>query len=67
MSTTVSDCAASDGDLCTFPSFALRCRVDDPDAPTEVTVYPGDADDVALATTWLSASLDDAVPLAEAR
>ncbi|UIP00911.1 hypothetical protein Hbl1158_06015 [Halobaculum sp. CBA1158] len=35
--------------------------------PDRCTVYPADADDVALVTTWLSVNADCLVPLEEVR
>jgi hypothetical protein len=54
-------------DLCSSPEFDLTAAVDDPEAPAEVTVYPADADADALVTTWVSADVDAAVDLADAR
>lgn len=62
MSATLDDCDAGGG-LCAPPSFELGYEVDDPAEPTEVTVYPDDADEDELVTTWISVDADDAVPL----
>ena len=67
MSVTDVDCTASDDALCAFPEFDLCGLVDDEDDPTEVTVYPTDADAETLATTWLTADVDATVALADAR
>jgi hypothetical protein len=66
MSVVDHDCTVGD-DLCTYPEFGLCVLADDPDDPGEVTLYPRDADDETLSTTWLSADVDHAVPLTEAR
>lgn len=66
MSVVERDCTA-EGDLCSYPEFDLGALLDDPEAPAEVTLYPLDADEAALSTTWLSADVDDAVPLTGAR
>lgn len=50
-----------------FPSFDLCAQVDDADDPDAVTLFPADADDRTLLTTWLTADVDAAVPLADAR
>jgi len=67
VSVTDVDCAAAEGSLCEYPEFDLDAALDDPDDPEAVTVFPRDADDAELATTWLTAGTDDVVPLAEAR
>lgn len=61
------ECPASEPSLCEFPRFALRSLVDDEDDPAEVTLYPADADEESLATTWLTMPVDVAVDLAAAR
>jgi len=43
----------------TWPEFDLACRVEEHDGDAECTVYPADADDDTLVTTWLTAA-DDA-------
>lgn len=60
------DCEAPP-ELCAYPEFELCCRVDDREDPAEVTVYPADADDEALVTTWLTVDAEHAVPLEAAR
>lgn len=44
-----------------LPSFELEYGLDDPEAPTAVTVFAPDAADVS--TAWLSIDADHAVPL----
>lgn len=43
----------------TWPEFDLACRVEEQDDGVECTVYPADADEETLVTTWLTAA-DDA-------
>jgi len=62
----VADCPYGE-ELCAPPEFALTAALDDPEAPAEVTVYPGDADPEALVTTWVSAEADAVVDLADVR
>lgn len=66
MSTAVDDCPFGD-ERCAPPSFELASTVDDPDDPGEVTVFPADADDESLVTTWISVDPDGAVPLEDVR
>lgn len=48
--------------LSSYPEYGLSCRYDDEDDPDEVTVFEGRA--VGDTTTeWLTASVDDTVPL----
>jgi len=62
----VEDCPYGD-DLCSSPEFDLTGTLDDPEEPSELTVFPADADPDALVTTWVSADADAAVDLADAR
>lgn len=48
-------------DSARLPTFELDYGFDDPDAPTAVTVFAPDADDVS--TAWLSMDAGHAVPL----
>lgn len=58
---TVDQRAVRPEDLDALPEFDLRHAVDDPDAPTSVTVYDPRADDST--TAWLTADLPWAVDL----
>lgn len=49
-----------------FPEFELSYLLDDSDDPREVTLFPGEGTD-DLATEWLSADVDTAVPIEDAR
>jgi hypothetical protein len=60
-----TDCP--DDERCEPPAPALRYALDDPADPATVTVYPGEADEADLVTTWVSVDVDSAVPLAEMR
>ncbi|WEL19634.1 hypothetical protein [Candidatus Nanohalococcus occultus] len=55
----------NNGDYNLEPSepYELERRLDDPDDPSEVTIYDPDADN--LTTTWLTADLEVAVDLEE--
>lgn len=64
---SAADCPASEDALCEFPSFDLCAQVDDADDPDAVTLFPDDADERTLLTTWLTVDADAAVPLADAR
>ncbi|WP_262178821.1 hypothetical protein [Haloarcula laminariae] len=48
----------------TYPWFALDWVVDDPDAPSVLTIVPGTGDS---RTAWLSADIQAAIPIAECR
>lgn len=49
------------GALDALPTFALSFGVDDDDAPTQVTVYADDIDEIA--THWITIDAAHAVPL----
>lgn len=67
MSAVDVECTVAAGGRCEFPEFDLCTQVDEEDDPSEVTVFPGDADEVALPTTWLTVDADSAIPLTDAR
>jgi len=48
----------------TYPWFALDWVVDDPDAPSVITIVPGTGDSQ---TAWLSADIQAAIPIEECR
>ena len=48
----------------TYPWFALDWVVDDPDAPSVLTIVPGTGDS---RTAWLSADIRAVIPIAECR
>lgn len=62
---SVASAASVDGDLRlateteSWPEFDLACRVEEYADGAECTVFPADADDDELVTTWLTAA-DDA-------
>lgn len=49
-----------------LPRFGLSYLFDDETHPNEVTLYP-EAADADLLTEWLTASVDDAIPLEKVR
>ncbi|AEN06086.1 hypothetical protein [Halolamina sp.] len=48
------------------PEYVLRCRYDDEDNPSEVTVFPGKEGELST-TEWLTANVDSTVALDEVR
>jgi hypothetical protein len=48
------------------PTFDLDYRFDDPDDPTEVTVFSGQ-DDADIMTEWITVDATDALPVPETR
>ncbi|MFB6174128.1 MAG: hypothetical protein ABEI39_05735 [Halobacteriales archaeon] len=58
------DCVEA-GDCGTYPTFALRALVDDPEDPTEVTFYPADAEEIT--TEWLTADRGSVLAIEELR
>jgi hypothetical protein len=59
------DCAAVGIQYRTIPEFSASYLVDDPDSPTEVTIFAGDESD--LATRWVTIDYQSAVPQEEWR
>ncbi|GGL28026.1 hypothetical protein GCM10009037_09540 [Halarchaeum grantii] len=51
----------------TWPEFDLTCRVEEYADGAECTVFPADADDDELVTTWLTAADDAFVDLESVR
>lgn len=51
----------------TWPEFDLACRVEEYDDGDQCTVYPADADDDELVTTWLTATGDAFVNVEDVR
>lgn len=58
-----SDLQSTRGALEELPTFELGYGLDDPEDPSEVTVYAPEAD--ALATSWITIDVGHAVPLEE--
>ncbi len=63
MSTVERPPAAAEPGLDALPRFALDFAVDDPHAPSEVTLYDPLAEDVT--TSWLTVDAAVAIDLAE--
>lgn len=50
-----------------WPRFELACHVEFYEGGDECTVFPADADDEALITTWMTADEGSFVPLDDLR
>ena len=63
--TTTVDCASAPADCAQWPSFELTYEVDDPEAPSSVTVFTESAE--AWQTEWLTMDFDHTVSIPDAR
>ena len=52
--------------LASYPEFGLSCLVDDEDDPSEITVFPGEEDELST-TEWLTTDTETAVSVEEIR
>lgn len=52
--------------LASYPEFGLSCLFDDEDDPSEITVFPGEEDELST-TEWLTADIESSVSLDEIR
>jgi hypothetical protein len=54
------------GLLGSYPEYVLNCRYDDEEDPSEITVFPGNEDEIST-TEWITADTESSLALDEIR